>query len=322
MATAVTCNGCDYNYFHYIQKFYDNTPNFVEYLQDHGVIPKSVVCEKCKLPCSIAQELNIFYCGRSVQRRVCNFSVSMFAGTFLGYTRLPPWEIALYVNHCLQNFYDFSPCKEFLEWPTRTLVNWHNFCFEVTLNWLYNQESIGGPNIIVEIDQTFFLKIKYERFRKREPNQVWLFGGIERESKKRLIIPLHKEGQDPSAKTLLPIIRKYIRKGSVVISDDWAAFQTLSREGYVHKLVNDPNDRSVHKWTIELQLKKLRNWSSRTGIQTEKFIHYFSGYLFLDTFQDNPYHQFFLEIAKLYKSKPLGSHSFSLTGLKKYPEEE
>ena len=208
------------------------------------------------------------------------------------------------MNHWLQKFFDHDTVFKCLNWSRQSSVDWRSFCSEVTVNWLNNQEPIGGQGVIVEIDETFFVKQKYNRG--RELRQIWLFGGIERESKKKFIVPLHRQDQDRSARTLIPLIKQYIKSGSIVISDGWLAYKNLSKEGYTHRVINhsenfvDPDDPTVHTQTIERQWRNLKEWTKRPGLRTQYFEQYFGRYLFLDNFREAPHHQFFLEAGKLY----------------------
>ena len=68
---------------------------------------------------------------------------------------------------------------------SKTSVDWRSFCSEVCSNWFLNQEQIGGEGVEVEIDETQFVRKKYERGRLL--NHIWLFGGIERVTKKKKI---------------------------------------------------------------------------------------------------------------------------------------
>ena len=71
--------------------------------------------------------------------------------------------------------------------------------------------------------------------------QFWLFRGIERASKKRFVIALKTEDYDPlqrSAALHLPLIEKFIRKGWIIVSDCWRAYNSLSEYVYVHDAVN------------------------------------------------------------------------------------
>ena len=60
-----------------------------------------------------------------------------------------------------------------------TIVDWFNFCREVCTEILItDSEQIGGPNTIVEIDESKFGKRKYNRGKRVDG--IWVFGGIER----------------------------------------------------------------------------------------------------------------------------------------------
>ena len=52
----------------------------------------------------------------------------------------------------------------------------------------------------------------------------WVFGGVERDSTRCFLIPVG----DRKASTLIPIIKKYIADGSIIISDCWRAYNILS----------------------------------------------------------------------------------------------
>lgn len=64
----------------------------------------------------------------------------------------------------------------------------------------------------------------------------WVFGMLEVKGSRRR--PVLKLVKNRSRRRLLPIIRKYIRPGSEVISDCWGAYSRLSHDGYIHYQVN------------------------------------------------------------------------------------
>ena len=62
-----------------------------------------------------------------------------------------------------------------------------------------------------------------------------MFGGIERGTTNAfmLVVP------DRTRNTLLPIIQQYIRPGTTIMSDEWAAYRDIGRiPGYSHETVN------------------------------------------------------------------------------------
>ena len=51
--------------------------------------------------------------------------------------------------------------------------------------------------------------------------------------------------------TLLPIIQKYVRKGSTICTDEWVGYNGLSKLGYTHKTVNHGEKQWVAEDTDE-----------------------------------------------------------------------
>lgn len=52
---------------------------------------------------------------------------------------------------------------ECLQWSQHTSQDWRSFCSEVIIDCLKNQQPTGGEGVVVEIDDTFFEKRKYEQ---------------------------------------------------------------------------------------------------------------------------------------------------------------
>ncbi|GFX23180.1 putative transposase-like protein [Trichonephila clavipes] len=64
-----------------------------------------------------------------------------------------------------------------------TVVDWYMFCHEVCmLACVKESAKLGGVGEIVEIDESLFGKMKYGKGRR--VNGKWVFGGVQRESKK------------------------------------------------------------------------------------------------------------------------------------------
>ncbi|XP_067659400.1 uncharacterized protein [Haliotis asinina] len=114
-----------------------------------------------------------------------------------------------------------------------TLVDWYNYCRDVCLFVMEEEnEMIGGPGIEVEIDESKFGKRKFHRGRRVDG--VWVFGGIEKESNRMFLEVVEKRDAD----TLLSVLRKWVRPGSVIHSDCWKAYSRLNEMGYEHVTVN------------------------------------------------------------------------------------
>lgn len=93
-----------------------------------------------------------------------------------------------------------------------------------------------GTPIIVEIDESKFGKRKDNRGHQVEG--VWIVGEVERTEERKLFLTTVP---DRSAETLLAVIKKFLRSGSIIHTDCWAAYNRLAeQEDYelVHRTVN------------------------------------------------------------------------------------
>jgi transposase-like protein len=139
--------------------------------------------------------------------------------------------------------------------------------------WLmHNQSQIGGDGIIVEIDEAKFGRRKYHRG--RLITGQWLFGGIERHSKKMFVVPVVSR----QAEILLPLIKKYIAPGSIIYSDCWKAYSEINTT-YQHKTVNHSQNfvdpiTGVHTQNIERVWRDIRGIIPRYGRKEYHFDHY------------------------------------------------
>jgi len=106
------------------------------------------------------------------------------------------------------------------------VVDWSLFCREICVYWLEKcSEVLGGPGVVVEIDEAKFGKRKFNTGRLIDG--TWVFGGFELGSKKCFLVPVVSRGSD----VLLDVIKKWIRPGTTIISDCWKAYDCLASEG-------------------------------------------------------------------------------------------
>ena len=217
---------------------------------------------------------------------------------------IQPWKLLLFVNHFLSINWNHSTIEASLEWTRKTSVDWRSFCSEVTENWYQNQQAIGGNGVVVEIDESLIAKHKYGRG--RPLSQIWVFGGIERVSKRAFVINV---GAKRDAATLLPLIQRYILPGSIIYSDGWSAYQRISQlpENYSHGIINhsenfvDPVNPRIHTQNIERLWRDMKSYVKRPGISAKYMEQYIGRFLFIRSHRSGAaVHHFFLEVAKLY----------------------
>ncbi|XP_026825347.1 uncharacterized protein LOC113561918 [Ooceraea biroi] len=194
-------------------------------------------------------------------------------------------------------------CTE-LQLSEPTVVDWISFCREVCIDWSKTNSTIPrGPNTIVEIDEAKIGKRKYNRGRIIDGK--WIFGGIERNTRKIFLVPV----RDRTKETLLQVIKQWIRPGTTVMSDCWKSYNCLNSEDFQHLTVNhsmnfvDP-DTGAHTQSIERVWREVRANIPRYGTRTSHLMGYLAEYLFKRV---HPYEDrissFFRAIAELYPSK-------------------
>ena len=121
-----------------------------------------------------------------------------------------------------------------LKVSNKTVIEWCTFFHECCISGIIdNSTQIGGNGIEVEIDESKFRKCKYYCGHKVEGQ--WVFGGREKYDKtKNFMVPVHNRKES----TLIPIIKKWIKPGTIIHSDCWKAYSKLSKLGYTHVTVN------------------------------------------------------------------------------------
>lgn len=163
---------------------------------------------------------------------------------------------------------------------------------------------IGGEGKIVEIDESKFGRRKYRRGHRVEGQ--WVFGGIERDSGNSFLVPFESRDQ----KTLVPIIQKYIRPKSIIISDCWKAYARLNKFNYTHLTVNhSKNFKDPETGACTNKVEGLwRNAKHRTPqyLRTKKcFTGYLAKFMFLSKIRRQgmePVKEFCNQAGLLYKN--------------------
>uniref|UniRef100_A0A2C9KR82 OTU domain-containing protein n=1 Tax=Biomphalaria glabrata TaxID=6526 RepID=A0A2C9KR82_BIOGL len=199
------------------------------------------------------------------------------------------------------------PRVDFLQLELRlsrkTIIDWSSFLREVCEHYVHtNFEMLGGEGKIVEIDEAKFGRSKNNKG--RFLRGTWVFGGIERDSKKCFVIPV----KDRTKETLLQIIKERILPGTTIMSDCWRSYDCLSSEGYRHLTVNHSYnfvnpETKAHTQHIERLWREVRWNIPKAGNKR----HHMSGHLmeFLFRFKNSIYqkrfHEIFKNIGTLYR---------------------
>lgn len=183
-----------------------------------------------------------------------------------------------------------------------TYVHWAAICREVCVAWaVENSERLGGEGKIVEIDETKFGKAKYNVGRVIKGQ--WVFGGVERDSKKVFLVPVERR----DSATLLALIQEWILPGTTIMSDCWAAYNCLQEAGLLHQTVNHKKN-FIDPETLARTQKVERFWRDAKrhvppfGRNLECFGEYFAEFLMSRRYPNysERLHEFFSMCSKMF----------------------
>jgi transposase-like protein len=160
----------------------------------------------------------------------------------------------------------------------------------------------GGPNQIVQIDETKLgHKRKYNRGRVPGIDK-WLFGGIDSVTH-RIFLRLV---DNRTRATLLPIIQHFVLPGTTIYSDTWAPYFTLSDHGYEHHMVNHSVEfvtaNGVHTQQIESLWHEIKQGiKSRRGLREDQIPGYLDEFMYRREFPNDTFFETFLgHVARYY----------------------
>ncbi|XP_024888850.1 uncharacterized protein LOC112465514 [Temnothorax curvispinosus] len=286
----------------------------MNYLIEHNVISNEIYCPKCNNKLKLNRDNFSFRCRKALYEKDKHKKYVKKQCTFRGTVRFNTWfsksKLSLEtICRMTAYFIMLRPprlmfmCTE-LQLSQHSVVDWISFCREVCIYWAEkNSTKLGGPNIIVEIDEAKIGKRKYNRGRIIDGK--WIFGGYERGTKKIFIVPV----QDRTEKTLLELIKEWILPGTTIMSDCWKSYNCLNSEGFQHLTVNhsmnfvDP-DTGAHTQNIERVWREVRANIPRYGTRSSHLVGYLAEYLFkrVHAYEDR-LSSFFRAIADLYPPK-------------------
>jgi transposase-like protein len=98
---------------------------------------------------------------------------------------------------------------------------------------------LGGAREIVEVDESAIGKTKYGRGSQKKT--TWVFGMVQRKGPAYAEIVTARD-----KKTLLPIIRRHVKQGTIIISDEWKAYSCLGSKGFDHRTIK--HKASYARW--------------------------------------------------------------------------
>jgi transposase-like protein len=165
----------------------------------------------------------------------CRYQFSVTAGTIFHDSHLPLWKwfLAIYLMAESKKGISANQLKRSLKVSYKTA--WY-LCHRIRKAM---EESAHSPQLegIVEVDETYVGR-KYDKRRKRGPwEKQPAIGLLQRQGKFEA-----KTTSTTGKQILHGVINDGLTKGSEIMTDEFAAYKHIDKEGYKHRSVNHRNE--------------------------------------------------------------------------------
>lgn len=293
-----SCPACVLTDFEFMRVLTGNFSELLRFLYSHGVLSCHVLCRQCDSRVHISENEfeRIFYrCYKTVirgnkKRAVCHTKSSAVSGTFFEKSHLSLRQV-VHLTHIFLSSRRARVvyAQSEVDCSRKTVIDWFSFCREVIIDYVKRHSGkIGGPGIIVEIDEALLGKRKSNKGRllSAERTQQWIVGGIQRSADRReaakvFLVPV----ADRSAASLIELIKNYVEEGTTIMTDCWRGYEALQHENFRHFTVNhslnfvDPTT-GAHTQKIERLWVEVRKYVPRAGFKRSHLPGYLADTIF------------------------------------------
>jgi len=233
-----------------------NEDQAVEAAYTSGLIPMEIRCRRCQTMMKWRRhpphKLGFQWV---CHKRTCRLYVNPLRGTFFENVHLPFLTVWKLMYHFMMSD-KVTYAAKMVQVTEKTAVDFYSFCREV-YNVVQDHDAtpIGGPDDVVEVDESHLFTPKYHRGRRMQ-RQMWVFGGVSRLTGKMFCEVIRNKER----RTLFPIMRRSIRRRTVIMSDYHRSYLTC-----VARLGMKAHGRVNHSLGFTEGYLRLRGMRPRLG---------------------------------------------------------
>ena len=193
-----------------------------DFLFQRGILKSSMSCPGCSAPmtltaCSTSRSPDLLIWRCSPCRKFKNIRTD----SVLSGQKLSLQKFLMLIFYLSIKSLTSIAVAQLTDLTENTISEWKILLHVQVSNWLMaNPSLLGGPGVIVELDEAKFGKRKFNKGSYREGQ--WVLGAVDRNTGHCFLLPCPNNRRD--APTLLPLISRWILPGSVVHTDEWAAY--------------------------------------------------------------------------------------------------
>jgi transposase-like protein len=219
-----------------------------QYLIDKEIFYNTYLCNNCGNMMRKSIDRWRFRCST----KLCKKEIALSKGTFFEGAHIPINQI-MFLAHLWLNEVQWKAAVGMSGMSDRTITKYYSH-FRKLVASMVEEESIkiGGPGVIVEIDETKLGKRKYNRGHRVDG--IWVIVGVERTPERRVfLVPVLNRNSD----TCIEIIRNHVIPGSVIYTDGWRGYSQIQNQLELqHYTVNHSQgfidlETGVHTNTVE-----------------------------------------------------------------------
>lgn len=216
-----------------------------QFLFDQGALFKKPACGVCSGPTKRKSDCWICI------RKSCARAVSVYKGSFFQYSSITCSQV-LHIAYLWLNKVSATAITTITGHSNLTICRYIKHLNQLAADNVDVQNcAIGGPGVIVEIDECKIAKRKYHRGHRVDG--AWIVGGVERTTDRKLFAELV---ENRSSETLKDIIQRNVMQGSIIHTDMWRGYACIDELEMQHFQVNHSKNfkdpvSGIHTNTIE-----------------------------------------------------------------------